>query len=209
MNERTLTEIFRRIIKQETVYLRHYYGKIVDVVDPLRLARVKVEVPELGIDSGAGMWCASRSKTSLTTPKQGDWVEIYFMAGDRNNPVYLGEAFEMENMLPKTYKKKQTSQVIFEDPQNKVHIVFDGDDGIMEIGNTDQQFVARLNDEIKSTSAEDSAFWTWIGVVQSWASAVAIALNSLGFPTPFTGVQPSALTGKITKASNQVKVGKK
>jgi hypothetical protein len=193
MNERTLVEILRRLINQEIVYLRHYYGKIVDVNDPLELGRVKVEVPELGIDSGIGMWCSSRSKTSLTTPKQEDWVEVYFMAGDRNKPVYIGEAMEMENMIPRNYKKKATSQIIFEDPQDKTHIAFDADLNEMEIGNTDMQFVARVNDQIQASSVTDSVFWVWLGAVSTALSLTA----------------PPSLTGKITTGSTQVKAGSK
>ena len=55
---------------------------------------------------------------------------------------------------------------------------------------------ARKGDQIQSTMADDTAFWTWI-------SAAAGALAGLGVVVP----APSSLSGKITEGSQTVEIG--
>ena len=55
-----------------------------------------------------------------------------------------------------------------------------------------EEFAARQNDAIQSTSADDAAFWAWV-------SAVSVAA---GVPSP-----PTSLTGRISGGSTEVKIG--
>lgn len=76
---------------------------------------------------------------------------------------------------------------------------------------------ARKDDAVKSTSAEDSTFWTWFSVVKgvltgapinepgngspsALQAAIQLALTIAGSPSP------SSLTGKITAGSNDVEI---
>lgn len=66
--------------------------------------------------------------------------------------------------------------------------------------------VARVDDQVKSTSADDSAFWAFIAAFSTWVvvpgdggGALKTALLAAGFPT--------SQTGKITVGSNKVKAG--
>lgn len=211
-NDRSLLALLRRIVYDETIYLRHYLAQVISVDDPDQQGKIRVACYDLAFspsNGGLGLWVTMRDKNSLTTPAVNDWVEIYFMSGDKNRPVCLGKANEMKDMLPGAYDGKPTTHVIFEDPEAKISLVFNALNNLLEIGNTDMQFAARINDEIKSTGSEDTAFWTWL------AGMITIITS-----TPYLGLQaamgvyiganpvPASLTGKITKGSDQVKIGK-
>lgn len=86
--------------------------------------------------------------------------------------------------------------------------------GVSSVVATGAKKVGRIGDEIKSTSSEDSAFWTWlsgfIAVFQSWVpvpndggTSLKVALTSFFASNP----TPSSLTGKITKGSDKVSLG--
>lgn len=73
---------------------------------------------------------------------------------------------------------------------------------------------ARKEDEVKSTSTEDSGFWSWItgfvSIFTSWVpvpddggAALKTALSTFFASNP----TPSSLTGKITSGSSEVKIG--
>lgn len=90
----------------------------------------------------------------------------------------------------------------------------------IKLGSTATLGIARLNDEIKSTSSEDTTYWNywntiWSSFLTSWQSALTALIASGGTPagviaygtamqtavgTLQTGI-PSSLTGKITAAS--------
>ena len=55
-----------------------------------------------------------------------------------------------------------------------------------------EEFAARQNDAIQSTSTEDAIFWTWVAAVSAAA----------GVPSP-----PTSLTGRISGGSTEVKIG--
>lgn len=76
---------------------------------------------------------------------------------------------------------------------------------------------ARKDDEIKSTSSEDSTYWSWISELVTQLTNWVNRANSGATPDPTLALEittwlnshptPSSLTGKITKASSTVKVG--
>lgn len=217
MQDRDLLTLIRKIVIQQTIWLRHYIGEVKNTTDPERLGRINVTVPVLGFnDEASGFWCYPRDKNALLTPKAGDWVEIYFMNGDMDRPVYLGKAPEIDKMLPKNYDGRPSTQIVFEDPENKIRIKFDAVRNELEIGSKDFRDTARKDDSVKSTGGEDSAYWAWlsgfIGVFSAWVpvpgdggGALKTALTAFlgGNPTP------TSLTGKITAGSAQVKTGDK
>ena len=76
----------------------------------------------------------------------------------------------------------------------KSKIALDNDGNI--IMNDGGKKAARQTDEVKSTTVEDSGFWTWVAFVTA-------SLSSLGYAT----TAPTAMTGKITGGSDSVEVG--
>ena len=139
MEQKDLLELLKTIIKEELRYYGHYLGKVVNTTDPAKLGRVLVTVPKLSWDTEAvGPWCVPRQQSAIVTPVIGQFVEIYFMDGDRDQPRYHGNAMEMEDSLPTKHKGLATNQVIFEDGKTQESILYKQNDKILEIiGNTD------------------------------------------------------------------------
>ena len=83
-------------------------------------------------------------------------------------------------------------------------------DGSIELGSdgAEKRGVARLNDQVKSTAAEDPQFWAWVAAVHAFITSavsgpalpLASSAYSQGFATP-----PSQKAGKITEASEKTK----
>ena len=72
-------------------------------------------------------------------------------------------------------------------------LIIDADKIVMQGGGS---AAAREGDQVQSTMADDSAFWTWV-------SAAGSALSGLGVAAPV----PISLTGKITAGSATVEIG--
>jgi hypothetical protein len=116
--------ILKKIIQEETIYLRHYIGKVVDNYDIDGKAKIKVTIQELDWTTPENSAvCYPRQTHSLITPQIGEWVEVYFLGGNKMRPVWMGIAYEMQDMLPKSYKDI-TSHVIFDHAKTKDNIVY-------------------------------------------------------------------------------------
>lgn len=220
MDTRTLLDLFRKIVYEETIWLRHYIGEVKSTTDEDRLGRVCVALYDLGFnDASTGVWAAPRDKNSMSIPAVGDWVEVYFVNGDRNRPVYLGVAGEIAQMAPKSYDGKDSTHVLFEDPEEKITAVFDALKNELNIGKQGFQPCARKEDAVKSTSAEDSAAWAVVQALLGVISGAPIPEPGNGSPSAFqaalavalsaAGGAPTSLTSKIIEGSDQVKVGNK
>lgn len=135
MDNKDLYQAIKRIVHKETIWLRHYIGIVKKTVDPENEGRVLVLIPELGIDSEEnGFWCSSRDKNSISLPALDDWVEVYFISGDRDRPVYMGVANEMMGMLPKKFSGKKQDHILFENPNNDTeYIKYNEDDKQLSI----------------------------------------------------------------------------
>jgi phage baseplate assembly protein gpV len=119
---------------QETLYLRHYGGKVVSNSDPLKEGRVKAQVPMLGWSTDAtAAWCRPRDKHSMVVPSVGEWVEVYFVDGDRSRPAYSGVACEMKDALPKDFDGEATTAVLFQDAGTGDSLVYDATTGEVKI----------------------------------------------------------------------------
>jgi hypothetical protein len=193
MNKKDEYQILKNIVLRETLYMRHYLGKVLDNQDPINKGRVKVALDDLGWSQG--IWAKPRVKMSV--PAVGKWVDVFFINNDKDRPVYLSIAFENQDMIPKNYDGQPTTHIIFEDNTNQVHIKYDETGNLMEIGNKNFDFAARINDSIGSDASTDATFWTWL-------TAAASVLTGLGVVAP----TPTSLTGKISTGSDQIKVGK-
>ena len=142
MERKTLLELIRKIITDETRYLRHYLGKVVDDDDPDKQGKVRAQIPELGWDTDdVAPWIPPRALNALQTPKKDQWIEVYFMRGNRDFSVYMGQATEMENSLPELFEGDIDNQVLFEDAENKEGIRYKREDGLLEIFSAEQAAV--------------------------------------------------------------------
>lgn len=134
MERKDILELLRKIIAEETRYLRHYIAQVVDIEDPDSQGKVRATVPALGWDTDeVAPWIFPRAMNSLQTPKVGQWIEVYFLNGDRNKPVYVGQAVEMEDSSPTLYEGDTDNQVLFEDPDNGEGIRYKKGEGLLEI----------------------------------------------------------------------------
>lgn len=215
MTRRDLHGLIQRIIAQETVFLRHYIGKVL-AHSTNSDGVVKVAILELGCETeDTAFRCFPRDKNSFISPAVGDWVEVYFINGNRNHPVYMGVANEIAEMLPTNYAGTPTNQLLFEDNSNQIHISFDEEQNILEMGNTDMQFAARIEDETLSDNSTDADYWTFWSLLFGVIKGAPIPEPGSGAPSAFqaalalalAATTPSSLTGKINSASDQVKIG--
>jgi len=192
-------------------------GVIVSDSDPAGLYRFLVQIPSLGWNTNdKAPWCHVSDKKGYVSPKNVDYVIVQFMDGKIDNPFISGCANHMKDMISNLYNAN--TDVIYEMP-DVISIIHDRQANEMKIGNTGFNFAARLDDQIKSVTADDAAFWTtFMGGILTWLSTHTHAVPGvmLGGPGTITSASlnptpanPGSITGKITAASDQVKIGDK
>lgn len=117
-------EVLQDLIHEETMYLRHYYGQVMANVDPEKKGKVLVTIPEIGLSEiSGGIWCYPRDRHSMSVPNIKEYVEVYFVAGDPDRPVYMGQCNEMLLQVPKAFDGLPTTHVVFQNPLNMDKIV--------------------------------------------------------------------------------------
>lgn len=132
--QQELEETLRQLIYEETLYLRHYRAEVQDNKDPMNKNRVSVLIYDLGIDNpDIAIWCTSRFSNSCIIPAVGDWVEVYFMNGNRHQPVYIPLVAEMQGMESQTYSGTPTKRILYENRQSKKNIEYDDSTDILTI----------------------------------------------------------------------------
>jgi hypothetical protein len=202
----TARGLLNSIILEETKYLRHYPAIVVTNVDIENKGRVLVTCDELGMSTpDLGIWAVPRFMHSMTVPMIGEYVELYFIAGDPNRPVYLGKCNEMFLQLPNTFDGKFTTHVVFESPTLKKGIVFDevlgklildfilceigaGASEAMVLGNTLKTELQKVVDQLTQLNAD---FTAWVPVPNDGGAALKTVLGT-GFLT-----KPQALLTSI------------
>lgn len=216
---RTFYGEIRSIVRQETKYLRHYYGEVTKNDDPDGQGKIRVKIPELGwTEDNNSPWVQPRYLHSMIVPNNGEYVEVYFMAGEINRPVYMGQVHEIKGQLPELYSDKN-DVVLYEEPGGKIGVHYNKNDDVLNIGKSEHKEAARKEDETISDSSTDSAFWSFMaafyGVITGApipepGSGSASALQAaLAAAIAGAGGTPTSQTGKINEGSNQVKVGDK
>lgn len=85
-----------------------YLGRVTDVDDPERLARVKVELYALDTDADAALWArvacpfAGANRGGFFIPQEGDEVLVLFVGGDARHPVVVGSLWNGASAPPET-----------------------------------------------------------------------------------------------------------
>jgi hypothetical protein len=208
-------DIIESIIIQKTKYCVPRLGRVKKVNDPNNKGRILVAIPAFNwLTEKEACWCFPIDKKSLITPAVDDWVIVQWVDGHADLPVYIGIANEMKDMLPKAFDGNPKTQVLYQDSEQKINIVFDAVNNILNIGKGGYKNCARKDDQIKSVTADDSTFWTtFIGGLITWLSTHVHSGGTIGGmtgtsanPTPSN---PGSIIGKITSGSEQVNVGDK
>ena len=174
-NVNDLYELIQDIVYEETTYLRHYIGKVVDNLDPLKKGRVKITIPELGLDTpDLALWCWPRQGSGMSIPAIEKYAEVYFINGDRTKGAYLYPASEIIDNVPTTYKGTVTKHVLFESPENVDYINYDDKSGDLEI---------KLKNELKIlgqaiTMLEGTEAFVLGNALNTFLSNLIIALNT-------------------------------
>jgi len=115
----------QKIIIEETRFLKHYQAQVIGNVDPLLRGRVQVICPEIGWSTpDVCPWCAPRQMHAMSVPAIGEWVEIYFISGHPDRPVYLGLDCSVQDSIPSTFDGVPSTHVIFESPNTAKGIVY-------------------------------------------------------------------------------------
>jgi len=157
-------------------------------------------------------------------PKVGDLVLILSLQNKHQDLFTAKEAIEMYPFTGYTKRSCvalpvglhiEDSSVIVEVNEGKVSLTMKelsvvSEKSSLQLGdttvdasdlviNSGAQGVARMNDSIMSSMADDTAFFTWVTTI----STVVNGLAPGSVPPPF----PSSLSGKITSGSSSVKIG--
>jgi hypothetical protein len=195
-NSRTIRGMIETIVIEQTRYLRHYIGQVVDTGDETNKGMVKVQVAMLGwISPSIAPWCFPRDKRGMIVPKVDDWVEVYFIAGDKNHPVYLGIANEMKDQVTKAYTDT-SKDVIFE--EDNVSLVYDKTGKKVTITNGSQ--VVTMDETLKKMTLDNNGkkviIDSVLGITLSSGDAITWCPNILAV-CPIIGVH-GGITGGIT-----------
>ena len=195
--------MIKKIIHEQTIFLRHYVGKVVDNNDPKKLGRLKITIPEIGFDTpDLAKWAYPRQGAGMSIPNISDWAEIYFIGGDPNRPVYLFPASEISGMTPKGYSGGTNTRIIFESSKTKDNIKYDDIKKSLTFLNGEEPFVLgdKLKDELQKINDAltqlKTDFTSWVPVPLDGGAALKAVLSG-GFLTKPLAVLDEILSEKI------------
>lgn len=190
----TIYEIVAEIIREETKYLKHYFGRVINNFDDENKGRIKVMIYDLGWDTPDLACLANpRQMHGISVPAVGEWVEIYFINGDSGNPVYIGIAMELQGQLPTKYQFGK--HVIFEMPNKNEGITFDENMLKMEIDPTELDINTKSDINIDSLAGDitflqgtekavlGNKLITWLTTFINTIFNLHTHLGNLGAPT--------------------------
>lgn len=210
-----LEELIRDIVLEETIYLRHYWARVVNNVDPTdpTSGSVQVTVPALSLGPEDLAFASPRDKHSQITPKIGEAIEVYFMDGEPDQMVYLGQIRETTLNTPKQYKEPTTS-VIYENPVTGDHIKYReiaakldlvataflslGSEAATEAFIKGTTALVELLKAQANQTALKSALSSWAPIPQDGGAALKTALLSyLGLPNEdYSGILSTKIFGE-------------
>lgn len=204
--DRTLYGIIAEVVRRETRFLRHYEGEVLNNDDSQGKGRVLCAVPALGrVTQAEGLWCWPRyAGHRQSTPAVGEPVEVYFMGGRIERPVYLGGLAELKSAALSAFED-QDSHVLFEDPGGGATLAYDAGaqelevavaaklavlTDLLEIGSGSESFV--LGDSLKAYLDGLKAY-----VDAHVHSGVTTGGGTSGPPGAPSPVIPTVLSSKI------------
>jgi len=135
----------RLAMRTNELYQRYYglhIGKVVQVNDPLKIGRIRLECPQFTDDPQTDpLWATvcrpgGGATSVFFTPNEGDQVIFGFEVGDVNGPVILGYAHNSKEQKPpqevSAEQKKHgivtaIGSVVFDEDGKKIVVTFNGD----------------------------------------------------------------------------------
>lgn len=164
--------LIRRLIYEETLFLRHWLGQVVDDADPSSRGRVKVTVPELGfMAESEAIWASPRQGYAVIPPKSGEWVEIYFLGGDSRRPVYLVGAGEVQGNTPAGYTAPK-KPILWQDATTGDSVLYDEDGKELDVSITTMIKLLQYG-QLKIGGGTESftlgtTLSTYLGLLKTW-----------------------------------------
>lgn len=129
--------------------------------------------------------------------RAGDYCIILF--NDRNIDTWWDSGNVAEPLTRRKHALSDGMALVGINPRTAVR---DLDGSLVRIlgtsGAGSEEFAARQNDAIQSSSVEDNVFWSWVTTISSVVNSLAPG----SVPTV-----PTSLTGLITGGSTEVKIG--
>lgn len=114
-----ILEEIRRIVIDETKYMRPYFGEVLFNVDPIepKSGAIQALVDELGWSDPTSVGrCLPRFMHGMDVPNIGETVMIYFMDGDPERPVYQGQVAEIFGNVPSSFDGLPSTRILHESP---------------------------------------------------------------------------------------------
>lgn len=196
-----------KIIREQTTYLRHYVGQVVSNLDSMNKGRVKATIPELGmITPDLAVWCNARQGHSMSVPKVGAWVEVYFVNGDPQYPVYLYLDSKIMGEKPTNYTGNVNEHVVFESPNQpeglikysdltKILSLIGGTESFV-LGNTLLTEINKLRTQVETLKTNINS-WTPVPNDGGLALETILKTPSTGFTQQSSSDFSSILSEKI------------
>lgn len=201
--DRSSYGIIKQIIFEETIFLRHYVGEVIDNKDELSKGRIQVAIYDLNwTTKNNAPWCNPRYiGNGIGIPKIGDWVEIYFINADRNRPVWLGISAEVkDNFLSNfvdhntdvIHENRETDDAIIYNKNEEQYIICDGSESFVK-GDTLKPEVEKDAAALQQLKTDITA---WTPVQGDGGLALKVLLTA-GFLTKTLGSYTNILSDKI------------
>lgn len=174
-------EIIRNLIIRETRYLRHYTGIVQNVDDPLSSGRVQVMIPALGWSSvSSARWCWPRDRDSMVPAHVDDTVEVYFMDGRPDRPVYLGQAHEVAGNKVDSYLSPD-EPVLYQNPETGDKIVYSEAGKSLEV--VVEKLLRLLTEKLEVGAATEAMvlgdqLMSYVSGLKSWMDAHVHTISS-------------------------------
>jgi phage baseplate assembly protein gpV len=158
------------------LYQRYYgvfAGTVIDVEDPEKLGRVRIECDQYEDAEDDVFWAnvarpAAGNRTGVFfTPKTGDQVIVGYLAGDVGEPVVLGYAHSQKRRPPEQVTPRKHAVVT-----DIGHVVFDEEGGNIRVTfNTPESFIQLDKDGITISAPK-------VKIVSTAPGAAGIELRS-------------------------------
>jgi phage baseplate assembly protein gpV len=119
-------------------YFGHYLATVVDVNDPDKLGRIRVQADQFSDTQDQPIWAsisrpaAGNQQGVFFTPKTGDQVILCFVAGDVREPIVVGYAHSTQNMPASLVGTQQhgivttIGSVVFDEEGRSITVTFAG-----------------------------------------------------------------------------------
>lgn len=218
INNFDLPGIVQQFVEKQLRFYKHYIGKVVNNIDPIKKGRVQVTIDSLGLSTqDIAIFCSPRQGSAMIIPQVGSSVEVYFIEADPNRPVYLHPATEILDQCPSGFSGIPTDNLLYQDMVNKTKISHDLNTQIYSVfekivvdvlngtitmlngtepfvlGNTIKTELQKIVDALQQLVTD---FTTWVPVPTDGGGALKTLVMS-GFTTKAPANLTNVLSSKI------------